>query len=198
MKQKSNCLKCKNSDWALDPPRNDNWIKRFGFPIVPDFAATVHAVTGGQLPALIGEMDTYDATPSQEDALKGYIVMSRVEKADNIAIAQAFSPTLFRQGRLQNAELLLDVLRGQVDMEELPKRWEQIEKQRRQRKCKLEDQKWARGRCTLDLPWTAYALDDGADTAVSIQVWVLKPGSSRCCNSGWGPFRKTLGGPSLP
>ena len=64
-------LKPRSSDWALDPPRNDNWIKRFGFPLVPEFASTVHAVTGGQLPALIGEMDTFDATPSQEDALKG-------------------------------------------------------------------------------------------------------------------------------
>ena len=107
-------LKPRGSDWAVDPPQNDNWIKRFGFPLVPDFAATVHAVTGGQLPALIGEMDTFDATPSQEDALKGYIVMSRVESANNIAIAQPFSPTLFRQGRLRNAELLLEVLRGQV------------------------------------------------------------------------------------
>ena len=30
-------LKPKSSDWALDPPSNDNWIKRFGFPFVPDF-----------------------------------------------------------------------------------------------------------------------------------------------------------------
>ena len=80
-------LKPRSSDWAVDPPRNDNWIKRFGFPLVPDFAATVHAVTGGQLPTLIGEMDTFDATPSQEDALKGYIIISRVESANNIAIA---------------------------------------------------------------------------------------------------------------
>ena len=87
-------LKPRSSGWALDPPRNDNWIKRFGFPLVPAFAATVHAVTGGQLPALIGEMDTFDATPSQEDALKGYIIMSRVESANNIAIAQPFSPSL--------------------------------------------------------------------------------------------------------
>ena len=90
-------------------------------------------MTGGQLPALIGEMDTFDASPSQEDALKGYIVMSRVESANNIAIAQPFSPTLFRQGRLRNAELLLEVLRGHVQADVLQERWDEIEMQRRQR-----------------------------------------------------------------
>ena len=43
-------LKPKGVDWPVDPPRKENWVKRFGFSIVPDFAATVHAVTGGQLP----------------------------------------------------------------------------------------------------------------------------------------------------
>merc|ERR1711953_1386176 len=77
-------------DWPLDPPRNENWIKRYGFPLVPDFAATVHAVTGGQLTTCIGDMDAYDVTPSEEDAVKGYIIMSRVEYADKIALAQSF------------------------------------------------------------------------------------------------------------
>ena len=174
-------LKPRSSDWALDPRRYDNWIKRFGFPLVPAFAATVHAVTGGQLPALIGEMDTFDATPSQEDALKGYIIMSRVESANNIAIAQPFSPSLFRQGKLQNAELLLEVLRGDVDKEDLKNRWEQIDKQQRQRKYKLEDQQWACGICLRLLPWTAYALEHDENQAAGIQRWILKPGSSRCC-----------------
>ena len=114
-------LKPRSSDWSLDPPRNDNWVKRFGFPLVPDFAATVHAVTGGQLPARIGELDTFDVTASQEEAFKGYIVLSRVESSDNIAIAQAFSPALFRQGKLRNAELLLDVLRRKVHAKALEK-----------------------------------------------------------------------------
>ena len=162
-------LKPRGSDWAVDPLTNDNWIKRFGFPLVPDFAATVHAVTGGQLPALIGEMDTFDATPSQEDALKGYIVMSRVESANNIAIAQPFSPTLFRQGRLRNAELLLEVLRGQVQADELPERWEAIETQRRQRQGKLADQKFVCGICLQPLPVNAYALVQETKHAESIQ-----------------------------
>ena len=74
-------LRRRCTNWAVDPPRSENWMKRFGFPLVPDLAATIHAVTGGQLTTLIGEMDTFGVTPTQEDALKGYIVMSRVEHA---------------------------------------------------------------------------------------------------------------------
>ena len=54
--------------------------------------------------------------PTQKDALKGYIVMSRVESAGKIAIAQPFSPALFRQGLLRSAEFLLDVLRGKIQV----------------------------------------------------------------------------------
>ena len=82
---------------------------------------------------------------------------------------------------MQNAELLLEVLRGEVNKKDLQKRWEQIEKQRRQRKNKLEDQKWPCAMCAQQLPWTAYSLDQDANPPVSIQTWVLQPGSSRCC-----------------
>ena len=123
-------LKPRGVDWALDPPRNENWVKRYGFPLVPDFAATVHFVTGGQLPTLIGDMDAFDVTPTQEDALKGYIIMSRVEYADKTAIAQPFSPALFRQGELRNANLLLEVLREKVLVKDLESAWEEIEAER--------------------------------------------------------------------
>ena len=87
-------LKLRSADWPVNTTQKQNWVKRCGFPIVPDFTATVHAVTGGTLPRL----DVVDSTPSQEDALKAYIVISRVERADNILVAQPFSPALFHQG----------------------------------------------------------------------------------------------------
>ena len=120
-------------------------MKRFGFPIVPDFAATVHAVTGGQLSTAIGDLDTFDATPSQEDSLTGYIVLSRVETADKILLAQPFSPTLFTQGPLESAELLLEVLRGNVPKDELEARWDAIEANWKRRKPRLTDQQWECG-----------------------------------------------------
>ena len=77
-------LKLRSADWPVDTIQKQNWVKRYGFPIVPDFAATVHAVTGGTLPTAIGDLDVVDSTPSQEDALKAYIVISSVERAENI------------------------------------------------------------------------------------------------------------------
>ena len=150
-------LKPRGVDWPLDPPRNENWIKRYGFPLVPDFAATVHAVTGGQLTTCIGDMDAYDVTPSEEDAVKGYIIMSRVEYADKIALAQPFSPALFRQGALRNANLLLDVLRGKVKKEDLESNWEEIENERRLKKKRLVDLTWECGMCLKALPWMSFA-----------------------------------------
>ena len=138
-------LKPKSADWPVGKTCKENWIKRFGFPIVPDFGATIHAVTGDQLPSLIGELDTFDATPTQDDAQKGYIVMSRVQRAENILIAQPFSPGLFRQGKLESTELLLKVLRGDVQPEGLKAEWAQIEINRKHRKPKLEDQEWKCG-----------------------------------------------------
>ena len=151
-------LPVKNVDWPLENgPRKENWIKRFGFPIVPDFGATIHAVTGDQLPTLISELDTFDATPTQDDAQKGYIVMSRVRRAHNIAIAQPFSPGLFRQGPLRSAELLLKVLRGDVSPDALKEEWVNIEVERKQRKNRLVDQTWPCGFCNTELPWVAFA-----------------------------------------
>ena len=84
-----------------------------------DFAATVHAVTGGTLPTTIGDLDVVDSTPSQEDALIAYIVISRVERVENILVAQPFSPALFRQGPFEAAELFLKTLRGEIPKEKL-------------------------------------------------------------------------------
>ena len=40
-------------NWSLNPPANTLWVRRFGFHIRPDFASTVHAVTGDELDAAI-------------------------------------------------------------------------------------------------------------------------------------------------
>ena len=42
--------------------------------MVPDFAMTVHAATGDQLETAIGELGGFAQNPSQDDALKGYII----------------------------------------------------------------------------------------------------------------------------
>lgn len=177
-------LRARGVDWPVDPVQKENWAKRFGFPIVPDFAATVHAVTGGQLPTAIGDLDTFDGTPSQEDALRGYIVLSRVEKADNILIAQPFSPTLFTQGPLESAELLLEVLRGNVPKDDLEARWDGIEANWKQRKPRLGDHRWQCGGCDASKPWVSYvpALA-GSDMNAGIDRYILEPGAWRLCQT---------------
>ena len=88
---------------------------------------------------------------------------------------------LFRQGPLESAELLLDVLRGNVPREELEQRWELLEERRRKRKNKLIDQAWKCGLCAASWPWTAYALQLEGDVHALINEYVLKPGGGRCC-----------------
>ena len=37
-------IKLRNADWPVDTIQKQNWVKRYGFPTMPDFAATVHAM----------------------------------------------------------------------------------------------------------------------------------------------------------
>ena len=83
-------LSPKSSDWPTGKKKEGELDQTFWLSDCSDFGVTIHAVTGDQLPALIGELDTLEATPTQEDAQWGYILMSRVLRADNIATAQAF------------------------------------------------------------------------------------------------------------
>ena len=46
-------------DWQI-AHRSENWVKRFGLPLVPDFASTVHAATGDQF------MELHPACRSQD------------------------------------------------------------------------------------------------------------------------------------
>ena len=107
--------------------------------------------------------------------------MSRVEYADKIALAQPFSPALFRQDALRSANRLLGVLRDKVKVKDLENAWEEIENDRRSKKRKLVDLTWQCGICFKALPWMSFALDTEVDPAKSIDEFILKPGSARCC-----------------
>ena len=102
-------LKLQVRSWSLDPKGNIK-IKRFGFPIVPDFGGTAHAYCGSTLNADLGDLLTWDHTPRLEDMLKAYIIKSRVRSAEDIMVCQPYNPHLFRQGLLPGPALLLDVL----------------------------------------------------------------------------------------
>ena len=84
-------LKAQVKQWSLGV---DGQVKvsRYGFPIVPDFGGTAHAYCGSTLDACIGDLLPWYHTPTKEQALRAYIIMSRVKDASQLLIAQAYSP----------------------------------------------------------------------------------------------------------
>ena len=89
-------------------------VMRYGFPIVPDFGGTAHAYCGGTLDAEIGDRLGWDHKPRRDDALRGYIIKSRVSDASTLLLAQPHNPHLFRQGVFPIPELLLQVLQTKM------------------------------------------------------------------------------------
>eukprot|EP00973_Karenia_brevis_P047438 6586387-Karenia_brevis.AAC.1 len=53
--------------------------------------------------------------------LKGYIIKSRVRDAENLLLAQPYSPHLFRQGTLLGPQLLQDVLLKRITVQKAKK-----------------------------------------------------------------------------
>ena len=71
--------------WARDPSGNAK-VRRLGFPIVPGFGGTAHAFCGDTLDAAIDDLLPWHRKPQREDALRAYIIESRVCK-----VATSFS-----------------------------------------------------------------------------------------------------------
>ena len=136
----------RGAQWPIDPSK-ENWVKRIGFPLVPDFASTVHAITGDQLKTAVGDLGSVDARVNTEDALMGYITLSRVEEGDGMLIAQPCSPALFTQGPLEGAELLMSFLRGEVPEGDLKARWDALEERAKMKRTDLDKQHWDCGVC---------------------------------------------------
>ena len=92
--------------WSLDA-NGQVKVRRFGFPIVPDFGGTAHAYCGTTLDACVGDLLPWYHRPRRDDALRAYIIMSRVQDVSEMLLAQPCSPQLFRQGVLPGPDLLL-------------------------------------------------------------------------------------------
>ena len=99
------------------------------------------------LDAAIVNLGDYASTPNLEDAVKGYIGISRVGSHEDLRIAQPFGPALFQQSRLEVAHCFLDVvqqhssaLRGEgnaVNRDEVGKRLDTIGKEPKESKQTL-------------------------------------------------------------
>ena len=120
-----------------------------GFPVVPDFAGTIHSYTGETLPTGIVDCLSVEDTPRPEDQLKSNIGIARMTAADGLLLAQPFAPMLFRQGPQQGPTLLMQFLRGELDEEALEKELEKKIATKR-RSMAFKDVRWPCGRCGRD------------------------------------------------
>lgn len=112
--------------WSLDKEGTIK-ISRHGFPIVPDFGGTAHAYCGATLHACLGDLLAWNATPTREAALRGYVIKSRVKETDKFLLVQPYSPNLFRQGELPGPTLLMKSLLKKLSFKELAKAWKDEE-----------------------------------------------------------------------
>ena len=172
----------RRASWALDKNKT-MWVTRTGFPLVPDFASTVHGVTGRTLNAAVADLKPFYKKPNQEDALMGYICLSRVAKAENFVLAQAFPPMLFRQGPQPGPQLLIEFLRGNVQQEDLQQRWADIEKAKTTAKNELKDLQWQCCRCEQTKKVDDFTTANDNHKLQSYRERILEPGHWRVCKT---------------
>ena len=132
-------LRCTPKQWSLDGAGNVP-ITRYGFCIVPDFAGTAHYYCGSSLKAAIGDLLHWWRTPTKEDALRAYIIRSRVRQNDDLLITQPYCPHLFRQKVLPGPDLLLKVLTHRIEPEDAREAWRRYEKEAEAKESKKQTQ----------------------------------------------------------
>ncbi|CAK0907060.1 unnamed protein product [Prorocentrum cordatum] len=110
--------------------------KRAGFPLVPHFAAAAHCVTGAALPQAIIDLLDARMTPRASMVPAGYVAISRARRADDLIIAQPFSPMLFRQGHQTGPWLLHSLTVGEMTTEQAEAGWAKAEKDTASRSSK--------------------------------------------------------------
>ena len=118
-------LTMKVRTWSLDK-HHTVFVKRYGFPLIPDFGGTAHAYCGDTLDAVIGDLLPWSQIPTLDLALRAYIIKSRVRDSSQLLLAQPYSPMLFRQGVQPGPHLLHEVLSGRLTPAEAEKAWKSI------------------------------------------------------------------------
>lgn len=98
-------------------------VRRVGFPLVPDFAGTVHSYTGCNLDAIMADCLSWQRKPRREDQQRSYINLSRVQTRYDLLINQPYNPWLFRCGELPGPHILREFWRGNLNEETLGAAW---------------------------------------------------------------------------
>eukprot|EP00973_Karenia_brevis_P033524 4622202-Karenia_brevis.AAC.1 len=89
----------RSTSWNLYEGADTNArIHTKGFAISPYFSSTIDSIIGKTVDKAIVDLQQWEALTRCSTAIKAYIALSRVRKANDILIADIMLPTLFRCG----------------------------------------------------------------------------------------------------
>jgi hypothetical protein len=172
--------------WCLDSDENIEICRR-GFPLVPDFSITIDSVTGQTLESALPDLGDEFCTPSQHNAMRGYISLSRVTAAHSLLIAQPFNPLLFRSGSQAFPTLLFNVLMGEVTLDTLKMEC-QAAAAASQQILQLKAESWKCCHCKEKLQWNRYIgtseeQDRDPRWQIKYSKYIIRRGCLRKCVS---------------
>jgi hypothetical protein len=88
-------------------PRSRTWkvnkytgveARQTGFLLLPDFGSTAHMIQGATLDAAFYDGQDAGSNVGEDGQVAAYVCLSRVKDLEHVAVLQAFSPLLFKQG----------------------------------------------------------------------------------------------------
>ena len=178
-------LKPATTYWNLATDGNErNMVKSKGFPLLPYFSSTIDSITGKTVDKGILDTGDWQEATSFYRAMKLYIGLSRVRKADDILLTGLLSPALFANGDFPWPTKLIEHLRRQnkdIDKEEVT-RVSAMDTKR----FLLKDQHfYCRGCQTTHIAGDFFTMPM---TPENKQAWfdalfdtIIKPGTARVC-----------------
>eukprot|EP00665_Eupelagonemidae_sp_cell47_P003061 gene3060-6311_t len=99
------------TEWGLNSDGVSAQVRSLQLPIGPDFALTTHNAQGTTEPELLGDV----VVPKCADKTAGYIIISRVRKAEDLYLLRDFDASMLRRSASKaNADILLQRLRGDL------------------------------------------------------------------------------------
>ena len=161
-------------------------IRRRGYGMVPNFSTTIDGATGRTIDKAIADLGDWKDVATPTRAMKGYIALSRVTRADDLVLAQVFSPCLFTQGKQHWPSLLLEVQRGAIAVDDaFPNLCEATEALSKSTK-KLTDASFRCSSCDVNYPLSHFLNNAHANPEwyKEVQTLVLEKGSGqRICRA---------------
>lgn len=151
--------------------------RRVGYPLFPSLGGTFHSFTGTPLDAAVVDVlpltkrvdakQVPPAYPEQCDAYTccrtnpltlRYVGLSCVRRADDLVLAQALNPQLFRQGPQIGPDVFTRMLRGDLASREASAEWTRLEKAARGRARASTSMPLPCAFCSKDQPQELFAV----------------------------------------